>query len=44
LKKKGWKGQQNEGKENYWSSPNIIAKAGPIPDSTFLGTLEEYYG
>lgn len=41
LKKKVWKGQQNEGKENYWSSPNITAKAKPISDSICLGALEK---
>lgn len=44
LKKKGWKGQQSEEKENYWSSPNKTAKAEPIPDSTFLCALEKCYG
>lgn len=44
LNKKGWKGQQNEGKENYWSYPNITSKAEPTPDSIFLGALEKCYG
>lgn len=44
FKKKGWKGQQNEETENYWSSPNKTAKAELIPDSTFLCALEKCYG
>lgn len=33
------KGQQKEGKENYWGFPNILPKAEPILDS-FLGVGE----
>lgn len=42
LRRKGWKGQQKEGNENYWGSPNILPKAEPILDS-FLGVLEKCY-
>lgn len=42
LRKKGWKGQQKEGKENYWGFPNILTKAKTILDS-FLGVLEKCY-